>query len=119
MSETLKQDIGQPLWSETAGYHHGPGKACNFGNRVSSVFHELNTVICLTLLASNGNLTRAAEFQGLIKANSNGGSQECLKKDFFDFKGSWGFHCCLRVPRSCSINQVSRDFLIFTLSPLA
>lgn len=25
MSETLKQDIGQPLWSETAGCHHGPG----------------------------------------------------------------------------------------------
>lgn len=32
------------------------------------------------------NVTRAAEFQGLIKANSNGGSQECLEKAFLFVK---------------------------------
>lgn len=32
------------------------------------------------------NVTRAAEFQGLIKANSNRGSQECLEKAFLIVK---------------------------------
>lgn len=31
------------------------------------------------------NVTHAAEFQGLIKANSNSGSQECFEKAFFDW----------------------------------
>lgn len=46
---TPQQDVGQPLWSQTTGYHHGPGNKPVTLVILYHFYFMLDTIICLTL----------------------------------------------------------------------